>query len=112
MRRQCWIYITTELPEDREATLQRLRQLGEKLRQLCETRPGLGCAATALFKPDDYEEEDIDAEHVEHVSEGRFPVVHLNMTYQLDRIQPGDPEIEAMLAEYGFRLSLTDQQGG
>jgi len=110
MKLECWIYVTTEDLGDRPSTLAKLHALGDRLRQLTVDRPGLGYSAASLFDPASFEEEDVDRELVESVTSGKLPAIYLNLTYDLKRIVPGDPLIEAILKDYGFRHALTYRQ--
>lgn len=95
----------------RASTLARLHALGARLKQLAADHPGLGFEAVALFELADFSDEEfVDRQIVESVTGGKLPAIYLNITYDLDRIGPGEPVIDSLLTEYGFKHALTDRR--
>jgi hypothetical protein len=100
MRMQCWIYATVVAGE--EECIIKCAELRESLNSLLEAGIVLGWAASSLLTQDDYQEKDIDPEWVEPVTHGALPAISLNVTYDLDRHQPNNTEVNAILSQTGF----------
>jgi hypothetical protein len=100
MRLQCWIYAVAAAGED--DCIARCAMLRESLNPLLEAGAFAGWAASSLLTRDDYEEKDIDPEWVEPVTHGALPAIQLNVTYDLDRHQPNNAAVDAILSQAGF----------
>ena len=106
MRMQCWIYATLAAGE--EECIAKCAMLRKNLNALLQAGVFLGWAASSLLTQDDYEDKDIDPEWVEPVTHGALSAIYLNVTYDLDRHQPGNTEVEAILAQAGFEYVFKD----
>lgn len=108
MNLQCWIYVGSGEYGSRQAVLEALRALESHLERRFKAESFAGYQAVALVEPDDFEEDDIDRDLVESVTQGRLPALYLNITYDLDVHRPGDPETESVLSAAGMTHVVTD----
>jgi hypothetical protein len=102
MNLQTRVYVTTVGCQDREATVAVMHAIGQRVRAIAARRPGLGWQAIALADEQDFEDFDVDRDLITPVTGGRLPVGNLNVSFDLDQGPAGDPELDALVAEYGL----------
>lgn len=111
MELQAWIYVAPVEAEGEDALVELIRQVARDLKPRQEAGEFAGYTAVALAGPDDYEAGDIALDIVEEVTDGKFPAIYLNITYDLGSHRPVDPATAELLASRGFVHVLTDNTG-
>lgn len=107
MNLQAWVYATTEGCDDRDAAVALMRTVAERLRAIEPRRPGLGADVIAVADAQDYDDFDVEPDLVAPVTAGRLPFVLLSLSFDLDVAPAGAAELDALVAQYGFRLAAT-----
>lgn len=100
MNLQTWVYATTAGCHDRSAAVDLMRELGQRLRRIAARRPDLGWQAIAFADEHDIEDFDVDTELTDLATGGRLPALNVNLSFDLDLAEAGDPEIDALLDEF------------
>ncbi|GIE94710.1 hypothetical protein [Paractinoplanes rishiriensis] len=108
MKLQAWIYVLPMAGRDTGAVIAQVAEMKAALDPLLERGVFAGWRIFSLLTDDDFDDKDVDREFVEPITGGELPAVFLNITYDLERNSPGDPQVEAFLDRTGLVHSFTD----
>jgi len=96
------VYATTQGCDDRDAAVELMRAMGQRIRAIAARRPGFGWQVIAFADDEDIEDFDVPTEFTDRATGGRLPALNVNLSYDLDVAPAGDPELDALLAEFGL----------
>lgn len=87
-----------------------MNAIADILRGLDFEHKAFGWSVIPVVETGDYADFDVDPCEVESVTGGQLPFLYMCLSFDLDKLSPTHPALQAIIKDHHFQLALKDPE--